>query len=459
MRKFFVLISLMFLYFVCPFSLLTAQFQTYPGMNQGNLDGGLGITWINNQPYYSFHFRPEIAFSKIGVGLNLKLEFGADGKLRSENFNEFSDYLSIIRYVRYGQKQDPFYTRLGALDYATLGHGSIIYMYNNSPSFDTRKVGLELDLDLDRFGVETVYGNFGQAGVAGVRGYVRPFRFTDMSSVPLIRDIEVGASFAADFDKYAGVTSAVYNDSLKKLDILSDKGAMKVIGFDLGLPIRLSSIFTLTPYFDYSKIVEFGSGTALGLMFNMSGLGLVDVAAKLERRFNGDNYLPAYFNSFYEIDRFMADASKINAIDSTRFISKAARLESLKDQSNGYYGELLVRVLNTFDILGSYQRLDKDSKSGILHLVADISPKDGSYVARAGYDKVRIEGEKDLFTLDDRSYLYAEAGYKPMPYLLVSMVYHWTFSPVRDSDDKVIDYKPQKRIEPRVSFVYPFSVR
>ncbi|MCB9247393.1 MAG: hypothetical protein H6613_02040 [Ignavibacteriales bacterium] len=61
---------------------------------------------------------------------------------------------------------------------------------------------------------------------------------------------------------------------------------------------------------------------------------------------------------------------------------------------NGYYGELLVSFINSFYVFGSYQRLDDDPKSGILNLRADISPEGGSYVARAGYDKINIQDEK-----------------------------------------------------------------
>ncbi|MGE5432823.1 MAG: hypothetical protein ACM3QX_17200 [Syntrophomonadaceae bacterium] len=430
----------------------------YPGPNQGGLAGGMGMTWIDGKPYYTLHFRPELSFANWGLGIDLNLDFDTQGKVRHENFNEFSDYLSVIRYVRYGYKGEPLYGRLGALDYASMGHGSIIYMYNNSPSFDVRKVGLELDMDFDKFGFETVYGNFGQAGVTGVRGFVRPLKFTQLAEVPIISSLEIGASFAEDFNKYSGVTKAQFNDSTKQLTVLEDMGRTKIVGADIGLPVHFSDMFTATPYFDYAKIVNFGHGTALGLKLDLHGLGLVTAQAKLERRFNGDNYLPSYFNSLYEIERFMADPNGKNTLSKDGNISKAARLQNLGDPGNGYYGELLVRVFNAFDILGSYQRLDKDPKSGILHLVTDISPKDGSYVARAGYDKIRIEGEKDLFTLDDRSYLYAEVGYKPLPFMLVSLVYNWTFSPVRDVNDNVVDFVPQKKIEPRVSFVFPFGM-
>ncbi len=442
--------TLLFLLFFLSFQTAFCQWEMLPGANQGNIAGGMGLTWIDGQPYYAVHFRPEIGFSNFGVGLDLNLEFSSEGKLRKENFNEFSDYLSIIRYVRYGNKKDNIYVRLGALDYATLGHGSIMYMYNNSPTYDVRKIGLEFDLDFDAFGFESVYGNFGETGVAGLRGYVRPLKLGG-SEIPILSSLEVGATFVTDFNKYATVLNGTYDHLTNNFNITNDHGAIKIIGFDLGLPIGLSSFVTLTPYFDYAKIVDFGSGTAAGLKLDLNGLGLVSLSAKLERRFNGDNYLPSYFNSLYEVQRFSLDTT------TGTFSSKAAGLEGLKSVGNGFYGELLVRVLNTFDIIGSYQRLDKYPTSGILHLMADISPKDGSYVARAGYDKVNIIDEKDLFTLDDRSYLYAEAGYKPYPYLLVSLVYQYTFTPVRDADDRVIEFKPQKKIEPRVSFIYPFD--
>jgi hypothetical protein len=109
-------------------------------------------------------------------------------------------------------------------------------------------------------------------------------------------------------------------------------------------------------------------------------------------------------------------------------------------------------------VTGSYQRLDKTPDSGILHLVTEVAPNSFPIVVRGGYDKINIGSETDLFRLDDRSYLYFELGYKPYPYLLVSMVYQWTFSPVRDSDNNIVSYAPQKRIEPRVTFNYPFNL-
>lgn len=427
---------------------LKAQFSSLNPT--GNMvGGGMGITWINGQPNYAMHFFPEFSFSKFGLGLDLNLEFDANGNLRKENFNEFSDYISVIRYLRYGQKHDNLYVRLGALDDATLGHGSILYLYNNRASYDARKTGLQFDCAFDKFGFETVYSSFGQRGLAGVRAYTRPLKFTDAGNIPILGNLELGATVVSDFDRMAGVTAGKIDSLSGNFRATKDNGKTVEGGLDLGLPVIRSGMLNLDLYFDYAKIQDFGHGTATGFILGLNGLGLVDLTTKFERRFNSDNYIPSYFNSMYEIERF-----KFN--DRTGEVSsKIQQLQAASSIGNGFYGELNAKMLGTFNVLGSYQRLDKDPESGILHLSAEMASKSMPYLARAGYDKINIRGEGDLFKLDDRSYLYAELGYKPMPYLLVSMLYSWTFAPQRDADKNIIDYVAQKKIEPRVSLVYP----
>ena len=123
---------------------------------------------------------------------------------------------------------------------------------------------------------------------------------------------------------------------------------------------------------------------------------------------------------------------------------------------NGYYGELGISVLGTFNVIGGLQKLDNHD-GGILHLTADVAPSGFSFIARAGYDKIFVDGA-DVFKLNDRSILFAELGYKPYSFMIVSMVYQWTFTPTRNSNNEITGYKPQKKIEPRISFVYPFNM-
>jgi hypothetical protein len=446
-------IILLFLITLFLFTTLSfSQFNNYPRQDEGVFSGGVGLTWIDGKPYYRIGFRPEVSFDNFGVGLDLNLDFDSDGNFRRENFNEFSDYLSVIRYVRYGIKNDPVFFKLGALDYYSIGHGTIMHQYNNSPTFDARKIGLIADIDFGQFGFESIYSAFGEDGIIGFRGYVRPLQFTSASEIPIISMLEVGATFVSDFNENAGVISGNYNIVDNHFQVLDDKGAINAIGIDLGLPLISSGAADLVLYLDYNKIINFGSGVAAGIKLDLNGLGLFNLSAKLERRFNGDNYLPSYFNALYEVERFRLNNS------TGELKSKVQQLESATNNSDGFYGDLYVNALGMFDIFGAYQRLDEFPNSGILNLRTEVAPEDAPFVARAGYDKINIQDGNDLFKLDDRSFLFAEVGYKPVEYLLVSIVYNWTFTPVRDNDDNVINYEAQKRIEPRISFIYPFKL-
>ncbi len=431
------------------------QFTQYPLDGKGNLSGGLGLNWIDGELFYTLNFRPDVSIGNYGVGLDLQLDINKHGNLRTEDFRTFGDYVRIIRYARYGMKNDPLYVKLGALDYYTLGDGSIMYNYNNSPSFDARRTGLVFDIDFGHFGFESIYSTFGEAGVFGLRGHVRPLKYTSFGSIPIIGNLEVGGTFAGDFNENAAVINGSYNKASNTFNKTSGYGSLQIVGLDFGFPLLSNNFIALKLYTDFAKIINFGSGVATGIKADFNGIGIITASAKLERRFNNSQYIPAYFNSFYEIERFRVDTSSGGA---GGFTSKARALASITNADNGYFGELFVNVMGLLGVTGSYQRLDKTPNSGVLHLVTEVAPNTFPIVVRGGYDKINIGSETEFFKLDDRSYLYFELGYKPYPYLLVSMVYQWTFSPVRDVNNNIVSYEPQKRIEPRVTFTYPFNM-
>lgn len=445
MRKIFTVT----LFFIVSFTLYSQSLREMKDPNQ--FAGGLGLTWVDGEPYYLFNLSPDLSFGKFGVGLDVNFRIDRNGNLRKEDFNTTSDILSLIKYVRYGHKRDKFYVRVGGLDRAILGQGNIVYYYNNRVSYDNKKIGVELDIDFGKFGFESVYGDLSGKGLFGIRGYTRPLQFTDLRGVPVIGKLEVGGTFATDLNDYAGVTNASIDPATKNLKILSDEGNISIVGLDALLPVFRSKILTIDLYSNFTKILKFGSGATVGAGFSFNGLGIVDVDLKFERWFNGDQFIPRYFNQLYEVNRLKVDST-------TGFLgSRAFELKNARSLGNSYFGELLVNVLNFIQLYGSYSRYDKISNSGILRLQTDLAPKNASFVFRAYYDKVGIEDEKDIFTLDERSILTAELGYKPLSYLLVSFLYQWTFAPEYDKSDKVIGYKTQKRIEPRVTLIFPFG--
>jgi hypothetical protein len=434
-----------FLFFTSESFAQAAKHGSPNASDQNTMTAGLGMTWIDGQPYYLVNIAPELAFGKFGVGLDLNLYVSSkDQSIRWAELQRGR----FIRYLRWGQKGDDVYARVGVLDYAQLGHGSIMYLYRNSPSFDDRRLGAEFDLDFGKTGFETVYGDFTEPGVFGIRGYVRPLQYTTLAPVPIIGGLEIGATWAGDYRKDSRDTSVnwMLQSVGPPIPQKENLGTMNILGADLGLPLLRVPMVSSTLYFDYAKIIHFGSGEALGLQTDFSGLGIFNILTKFERRWQGDHYLPDYFDAFYELDRYQ--------LNSTSFSSKAQTLNQLVSPGPGYFGDLTIAILGRLQVRGTYSKLDHDPKSGVLHLGASTGNMLPVIVLDAGYDKKYIQNNKDVFTLDNRSLLYASVGYKPYPFMIVSMLYTWTFAPVTDTNGNT-SYVTQKRVEPKVSIVFP----
>ena len=402
--------------------------------NSGSFTGALGMTVIDDDTYFTINLTPDISFGKFGVGLNINLLYNTkNGAIRSVDWDESYDWARLIRYLRYGHKRENVYARIGTLDAARLGHGFLMNYYTNEASFDRRKIGLAFDIDFGTAGFETVTNNLGRFEVFGARAYARPLR--PYIDIPLVKDLTFGATYITDVDP----------DSSR-----GTEDGLYAIGFDVELPlIRIPMLNTFT-YFDWAKIDSFGSGIAFGVEANLRVIaGVAEVTAKLERRILGKEFIPAYFDAFYEIERYQHQPPL-----SSYVYRKDQRLALIQDETKGVFGELVGHILNTIRLVGSFQRLDQRPNSGILHLAADSGDKIPVLALQANYDKMGIETLNDAFTLDDRSIARIGVGYKVKPYLMLFMDYIHTFQ----FDEVKNKYKAQKRISPRVAFVYNFGL-
>jgi hypothetical protein len=293
-----------------------------------------------------------------------------------------------------------------------------------------RRTGIEFDLNFEKFGFESMYSDLAGKGLLGLRGYVKPLKLTSLAKIPVINNFEVGATYARDLNENADKTSA---DS-------SGRG-LTVIGFDLGLPILSFAILKSSLYFDYAKIVRYGHGTSVGINMNFSGLGLVNLRGKYEFRFNGDKYLPAYFNALYEHDRYNLGTRR----------SKSDTLQNVL-ANRGYYGEIIISILNTFYIIAGYQAPFDIKNEGVMHAELQL-PEITGIVIRGAYDKTKIGR---VFILDNYSILSGEIGYKIQSWLLVSTLYQRTFSDRDPSGNKLDHLVAQDRVEPKVSLLFNF---
>lgn len=419
-------------------SIMTMAFGQSWAPEPGNaqLTGGLGYAKIGEEDYLGITFRPELAIGKIGIGLNIDLLYNVEtGHIRTEDWNESYDYFRILRYIRYGQKRDPFYARIGALDRARIGHGFLMNYYTNeTANYDKRKIGLALDLDLGTFGFETLNSNLGRMEIFGIRGFVRPLHF---SEIPILENLAFGLSYITDIDPDGNRDS--------------DDG-VSAIGFDTELPLLKNDLLYTGLYFDYGKILDYGSGKAFGIEAQLHGIaGFFNIYSKFERRLLGEKFTPTFFGAYYEVERYNRDiVQSMTGQDSVIHYYKTDVLNGLTKNVNGWYGELGADILKMLQIVGTYQWLD-DNPNGILHLQAEIPNTIPKIAARATYDKVGIQKVKDLSL--PNSVAAIGLGYKINPFLVLYMDYIYTFH-----ETEMGKIETQKRIRPSVAFVYNFPI-
>ncbi len=235
---------------------------------------GLGIgvqTFTDTIPpttYQSLSLSPDLALGKFGIGLAVTLNYrftGSGIEVRLKDWWPQSPdpvtfqsvaaiYLPKIKYVRWGEKGDPLFVKLGSIDDATLGNGFIVSNYANTLFLpEERHFGLNLDVDGSLFkfpfaGLETMVGDLAQFDVIGGRLYVRPLIGT---SIPILKNLEFGGTVAADTKPYLYRVPA------------ASAPAVVVFGGDVRLPILyLENVFSLVTFADVASTPA--RGTAPG---------------------------------------------------------------------------------------------------------------------------------------------------------------------------------------------------
>ncbi len=249
-------------------------------------------------------FQPDLSFGKIGIGFDLTLHFMlyktqdqaltvypgdwvTDYQGNGKTF--FDVYLPKILYVRYGLKgEDPLFAKLGSINDLSLGNGFIMSDYSNMHFLPQQRIfGLDLGIDGSMFnfpyvGFEALTGNLAHFDVVGGRVFARPLVGT---SIPIIKNMQVGATVVADTNAYLYIN--------KSADPLSAFGA------DVVVPILGGKTFPLAVFTDLAVDPNQSVGWMLG--FGGRLLGLLTYGGQLRVLQNG--FVPSYFDANYDIFR------------------------------------------------------------------------------------------------------------------------------------------------------------
>jgi hypothetical protein len=224
--------------------------------------------------------------------------------LRTEEWDEAAEYMRVLRVIEYGRPYDGIYFRGGELANVRMGHRTIVDNYLNTLDVDHLQWGLHHNLNTIYGGYEVLLDNVPAPELMGTRVYVRPWSFVDRNA--WMRRLAVGMSLFGDIA--APTALAIREDGRYAQNsdgnfIIEGDQATGILGFDVELAAVESDLFSMTPYTDANVHLGRGAGWHLGSFFALQPLDALVVDARSEFRVLGQNYLPTYFNTLYEVER------------------------------------------------------------------------------------------------------------------------------------------------------------
>lgn len=400
------------------------------------IGGIFGAVTIDGKNYQQIGLRPEIKLWKLGLGLDINLLFDDEGKVRSEDWDDWKDYVDKVYYIKWGKKGDLFYFRYGGLDATTLGYGTLITGYTNMLEYPTyKRQGLELGVETNYMGMEFIINDFkelsgGSAGfMGGGRIYIKPFsrmqiggsiafdlneykglRDTDDDGIPDEMDAyPEDKDYATEYDYYAGKTDTTTADTLrdaglisgiKKTDLMNVNDNRSKTGFwaaDMGIKILDGDFLKLDIYAQYAMCLNTGGWgfTLPGMRFNIGSI--LEIYA--DYRQQSDEFIFGYYNDTYDLERAKYVASGTSFIIQT----KKDKLEAA-EASKGYLAGIKINLFNLAGGKIEYQDMvwgDKRDKTlkGEIALNKNIIPmvsKAKAYYAQNNVEKFRLKSESTI---------------------------------------------------------------
>jgi len=392
----------------------------------GRMGGDINFGLIDGDLFATMNLDFQLDLGQIGFGVRVPLRMRlwdrdppneeSGGVFRKEDWDEWSDYLKVIRFFRFGHKGDTLYLRLGDLWGATLGHGTIVGNYYNNLDLDHFKLGLQLDVNTDYGGAETLINHLLGPELVGGRLYVKPWSFVDTESY--LNNLAVGFSTVVDVSAPYRLEGTVEEGYPK----VAEAKATTLMGGDIEFKVLRTSWLELTPYMDLNGVVGEGLGYHAGVLglFHIPVISL-DLTARLEYRYLNPDYIPAYFDAAYQVQRYNYLFKNVQT-GQIETAPKRWALERLNDRNlNGYFAELIFS-LNNWVLLGAnYDDYDGPYNSNLrvwLQVPALETFQFGAY-----YYKRNYEGAAEAFTFDERSLFLVEARYQIASFLYLAAQY------------------------------------
>lgn len=340
----------------------------------------------------------------LGLWLPLRLRLldvgpQDEGVLRREDWDSASDFARVVRYAQYGRPVDPLYARVGELNGATIGHGTIMNRYFNVLTVDRYELGVDAALNANIGGAELVLDNVLEPRVIGTRLYGRPSRFAGSGSwwdryaigASLVMDTGAPLSFAR-VSPNEDVTQPLVVTADNRLEVAEGRLTAQ-IGLDQELLLIETEEVDFIPYLDINVHLGNSPGAYLGAMTNFRVREDFGIYTRLELRAFGENHIPVYFSALYEIEReaYFGFAGQGQP--------KLVVLEGLRrGGSVGALGEARFEVVDTVEVTAAFENYQGTDNASLWLRVA--LPRLGPVSAAAVYQNSGFDELTDALKLD-----------------------------------------------------------
>lgn len=270
--------------------------------------GDAGFGALDGQAYATLQAGIDLREGKLELGVlgrvRLLVQEADDGQavLRERDWDEASDFVHILRYLRYERRFGGVTVgaALGEETGLTLGHGSVVRGYTNLGDPDHLHTAAGVRVEHELFKVAAFVDNIIRPGLVALRGEAWP--------VPGVPELRFGVTGAMDPTaplqvKRDGAGARMVDDAW---NLQSETRVTGALGVDLGYRLGKPKTGQIEPYIDINTSF-YGVGTHVGVIavapVGQTGLR---IGIQGEYRAGTGGYAPTYFGIFHDVDRHQA---------------------------------------------------------------------------------------------------------------------------------------------------------
>ena len=426
----------------------------------------IGLTSIENsegnkENFFAGAFKPEFFYGPYSGGLFLRTHIHTkDRTFRPEDYDSFGDFLSIIRYFQYADKDSMgYYVRFGEFEDATMGFGQFISFFQNSISLDNQKRGIEFQYKTERYVVEALFSNLIAAEVFGLRGAYYPFIDQPFKKY---KKVAVGLSLSGDLSNKGTLVNTelpgapflvddLTDDAGVRTAVGKDDGRILMTGLDISLPMFETPFSYVLTYAELSKILGHGMGLGIGFKGNWNPADDWDLEMQLEQRYLGKEYIPNYFSSVYEAVRLQDIGIPVEEMDEDLPALNTLRNFLIAEDSGrlGSYVNMSIRWARTVRLIWSFENDWNNRDNSWLHVDFRLRSSDLPVYIRLQFDALETETLEDLQISGDKlNFFRLETAVRVIDQLMLGFGIRTSFEP-SFSEGIPTGLKRQRRIEPK----------